>query len=331
MSIGEYLKDKIINLFVVIVVLMVTSVLMYTININIYYIIFIEMVISIGFLFNFFFDFIKRKIYYDNFRKTFKELEEKSYITEVVKKPNFIDGKILYDSLKMNSNYLNNVIASYNIKFSEYEDYIEAWIHEVKTPIATSKLIIENNKTPITLNIGEEIDKVDDYVEQVLYFAKSDSLEKDYNIRKVSLKQMVMNEFRRKSKAIINGNIRPNFNDLDYYILTDSKWMEFIVGQIITNSIKYKSNNPTINIYAKKENSKVNLYIKDNGIGILEKDIHKVFDKGYIGTNGRNVSKSTGMGLYICKKLCDKMGVGIDIISDVNCGTIVKLMFREAV
>lgn len=331
MRLNEYLKDKFINIFVCILTILFVFFFMYIININIYYIIFITMIVALGFLINFFLDFFKRKIYYKNFKKTLDDLDEKSYITQIIKRPNFIDGKILYDSLKANNNYSNNVIASYNRKVEEYQSYIETWIHEVKTPIATSKLIIENNKNYITLSIADEIDKIEDYVEQVLYFSKSGSVEEDYNIEKVSLKQMVMNEFKRKSKSIINEGIRPSFNNLEYSVLADSKWIEFIIGQILTNCIKYKSDNPKIDIFAENENNNINLCIKDNGIGILEKDLPKVFDKGYVGDNGRSISSSTGMGLYICKTLCDKMNIEIHIESIVNSGTTIKLVFKEAV
>lgn len=331
MSLWDYLKDKSINIFISFVMLVIVFLFMYLIEINIYYIIFIEILILLGVFVNSLLDFLKRKIYYDNLMNYLKDLDEKSYITQLIKKPNFIDGKILYDTLEIENKYINNLIAYYNIKFNEYQEYIDTWIHEVKTPIAISKLIIENNKNNITLSIGDEIDKIDDYIEQVLYFTKSDSIEVDYNIRKLSLKQIVMTEFKRKSKAIINENIRPKFSNLDYNILTDSKWIEFIIGQILTNCIKYKSQDPIIEIYAQKEDNKINLYIKDNGIGILEKDLIKAFEKGYVGSNGRNISKSTGMGLYICKKLCDKIGVGINIESNVNIGTTLKLIFDEAV
>ena len=331
MRLSDYLKDKLINIFIFIITIMLIFIFLYNSNLNIYYIIFIDMIVIFGGTINFFVDFFKKKIYYDNFKKTYAELDEKVYVTQLIKKPHFIEGRILYDTLKSNEYYSNNAIASYNMKVEEYQSYIETWVHEVKTPISTAKLIIENNKNYITISIADEIDKIDNYVEQVLYFAKSGNLEKDYNIRRVSLKQMVMNEFKRKSKSIINENIRPNFDNLDYNVLADSKWIEFIIGQILTNCIKYKDENPTINIFAKRENSNINLYIKDNGIGILEKDLIKVFEKGYVGNNGRNISRSTGMGLYICKTLCDKMGIGIYIESKVNYGTTIKLVFKEAV
>ncbi|WP_207741116.1 sensor histidine kinase [Paraclostridium bifermentans] len=304
---------------------------MIAINLEYYSALYIEMIFVMSFMLIFFFDFIRKKKYYDEMIRLFKEIEEKSYITEIIKKPNFIEGKILYDLLKIEGKYINDINQAYNNKFIEYRRYIETWVHEIKTPIATSKLLIENNKNKTTLSIEEEIHKIDDYIEQVLYVSKSDTVEKDYHIKRLYMKDIVMNVMRRKSKEIINENINPNLHDLDFYILSDEKWIEFIIGQIISNSIKYKSDKPIIEIYSEKSSSRIDLHIRDNGIGIPRQDITRVFEKGFTGSNGRTKhSESTGIGLYLCKKLCDKLEVGIEVMPDILEGTTVKLTFLEA-
>ena len=116
-------------------------------------------------------------------------------------------------------------------------------------------------------------------------------------------------------------------HDLDFYILSDSKWIEFIICQIISNSIKYRINKPTIEFYSEEINNKICLYIKDNGIGIPKEDISRVFEKGFAGVNGRIKSTSTGIGLYLCKKLCNKLGIDNDISSEFEKCTTVKLTF----
>lgn len=331
MSIGEYLKEKIIHIFISILTCIISLFFMILAGVSINYSIFIVLIIFSGLAINTLLDFFMKAKYYRELRETIDEIEEKSYITEMLQRPNFIEGKIIYDVLKSESKYINDKIAEYDIKYKEYEEYMETWIHEVKTPIATSKLLIENNKNITTLSIGEEIDKIDNYVEQVLYFAKSGSVEKDYKVKRILLKSIVMTGIKKNSKAIINARIKPSIRELDYYILADSKWIEFIIGQIITNSIKYKSDNAIIDIYAEKQNNKVILHIKDNGMGISKEDIGRVFEKGFTGINGRQVSKSTGMGLYICKSLCNKMGIDININSNLGKGTTVSLIFKEAV
>lgn len=331
MTIFSYIKDKILSIFIFFITIIISYAFMIAINLEYYSALYIEIIFIMSFMLIFFFDFIRKKKYYDEMIRLFEEIEEKSYITEIIKKPNFIEGKILYDLLKIEGKYINEINQAYNNKFIEYRRYIETWVHEIKTPIATSKLLIENNKNKTTLSIEEEINKIDDYIEQVLYVSKSDTVEKDYHIKKLYMKDIVMNVMRRKSKEIINENINPNLHDLDFYILSDEKWIEFIIGQIISNSIKYKSDKPIIEIYSEKSSSRIDLYIRDNGIGIPRQDITRVFEKGFTGSNGRTKhSESTGIGLYLCKKLCDKLEVGIEVMPDILEGTNVKLTFLEA-
>lgn len=331
MKFSQYIKDKVISIFIILITCTISSLFMYIVKININSIVFVQLIFLMSIVLVFILDFFKKKQYYDEFFIDFNSLDEKSHITEIIKKPNFVEGKILYDVLKIENKYTNDIMSEYKNNFIDYQQYIETWIHEVKTPIATSKLLIENNKNITTLSIEEEIDKIDGYVEQVLYLAKSDSVEKDYHIKKVYLKNMVMNEVKKHSKEIINQNIKPVMGNLDFYVLSDAKWIEFIIGQIINNSIKYKGNNAKIEFYSEKEGNKVSLYIKDNGLGIESQDISKVFEKGFTGSNGRKGKNSTGIGLYICKKLCEKLDVDINLYSEFEKGTTIELTFTEAV
>ena len=171
-------------------------------------------------------------------------------------------------------------------------------------------MIIENNKNTFTRNIDEELDKVENYIEQALFYARSNTVEKDYYIRKVELKEIVNDSIKKNKNSLIGEKISINLHDLEIQVNTDSKWIQFILNQIIQNSIKYKKqdSNLEIEIYAKQGKENVILYIKDNGIGIKKGEITRVFEKGFTGTNGRLANKkSTGIGLYLCKNLCNKL------------------------
>lgn len=194
-------------------------------------------------------------------------------------------------------------------------------------------MIIENNKNEITKSIEEELTKVENYIEQALFYARSNTVEKDYYIKKVQLKDMVNESIKKNKKALIHEKISVNLHDLEYEVNTDSKWMEFILNQIVQNSIKYKKQNANsqIEIYAKKQKENVILLLKDNGIGIKQGEITRVFEKGFTGTNGRlSNKKSTGIGLYLCKKLCHKLGLQIELNSVQNEGTEVKIVFPRS-
>ena len=194
-------------------------------------------------------------------------------------------------------------------------------------------MVIENHKNEVTKSIGEELDKVEDYIEQALFYARSNTVEKDYYIKESNLKDIVNESIKKNKNILIQNKMTINIHDLDKTVHTDSKWIQFILNQIIQNSVKYKrqGSNSEIEIYAKQGKENVILYIKDNGIGIKEGEITRVFEKGFTGTNGRlQNKKSTGIGLYLCKKLCDKLGIAIELNSVQNEGTEVRLVFPNS-
>ena len=194
-------------------------------------------------------------------------------------------------------------------------------------------MIVENNKNEVTKSIDEELDKVENYIEQALYYARSNAVEKDYYVKKVDLKDMVNESIKKNKNVLIHEKISVNVHDLDLKVNTDNKWIVFILNQIIQNSIKYKKQdrNLEIEIYAKQGKENVILYIKDNGIGIKKGEITRVFEKGFTGTNGRKLNKkSTGIGLYLCKKLCDKLGISLELNSIQEEGTEIRLVFPQS-
>lgn len=275
------------------------------------------------------YDCFRKKQYYDHLESTWQELEEKSYLSEIIEEPDFYDGRLLYRIIKKNGKYLNDVIADQQLEMMEYKNYVQTWAHEIKTPIAVEHLIIDNHRGPLTSSLEEEVEKIESYVEQMLYYTKSGSLESDYIIQPASLKHMVMEVIRKNTKMMVAAGILPRLENLDHEILTDTKWMVFILGQIVTNAVKYSDSSKKSCIFFRAEETAgdmVEFTVEDNGIGIPACDLSRVFQKGFTGENGRVVQKSTGMGLYLCKKLCDKMDIPLAIRSKQGEGT--KLIFQ---
>lgn len=192
-------------------------------------------------------------------------------------------------------------------------------------------MIVENNKSEITESINEELDKIDNYTEQALFYARSNTVEKDYYIKKISLKELVNSVIIRNKKSLIQNNIGVEINGLEINVYSDVKWCAFILNQLIQNAIKYsKEDNKKIEIYSKENKDNVILCIKDNGIGIKSSEVSRVFEKGFTGENGRRKGqKATGIGLYLCKKLCDKLSLGLELKSEENVSTEVSLIFPK--
>lgn len=283
--------------------------------------------------------YCKKSNYYNKIKRILKELDKKYLLPVLIEEPNFSDGKVLYDVLSITDKSMNEEVNKYIFSQEEHREYIDMWVHEIKTPISSSKLIIENNKDENTLSILEEIEKIEAYIEQVLYYSKSNNIETDYIVKELNLRKCVSSVIKRNKKDIRSKNIIIELDDFENKVYCDSKWLEFMLNQIIINSIKYigsievnkklKSKSGRIKIYIVENVNNIELFIEDNGIGINERDLKKVFEKGFIGENGRKLKKSTGMGLYISKKLADKMYIGLDIDSIIEEGTIVKVTFPQ--
>lgn len=328
MNIIDFLKERILFIAVNILILIFTAVLLIALKIDNYAIVFIFIINLIGILIFHFYDFFKKKRYYDEIEDDLQSLDKKYLVSEVVAESDFLEGKIIHNVINQANKSMNDEIAKYKLNIDEYREYIEMWVHEIKTPIATCKLLIENNDTEITRSIGEELERVEDYIEQSLYYTRSNYLEKDYIIKEINLKDSINNVIRKNANTLIAKRIKINIYDVDKKVYCDSKWIEFILHQIISNSIKYMNKkNGELKIYCEKVNDDIVLNICDSGIGMNEKDVIKAFEKGYTGENGRIVGKSTGIGLYLCKKLCTKLGLGIKLESEENIGTKVSIIF----
>ena len=331
MKFRDFIKDKILLIVTVILALISIEILLLAYNIGIIAQIYIAIIIILVVGISIFVEYKNKQHFYNQLKTNMDELNEKYLISEIIKTPNFIEGKILKETIQdTGKSMLENVNYYKNIQ-EEYKEYIELWIHEVKIPIAASKMIIENNKNAITKSIDEELDKVENYIEQALFYARSNAVEKDYIINKTNLKEIVSGSILKNKTTLLNEKVALELKDIEQEVYTDSKWATFIINQIVQNAIKYsKKENKKIEIYSKTKNDKVILYIKDNGIGIKKGEITRVFERGFTGENGRIVGqKSTGIGLYLCKKLCDKLGLGIELNSEKDIGTEVRIIFPK--
>ena len=326
-----FFKEKAITILLLLFGIITIEIFLMAYNVGMFIKIYIPLIIMGLYMISIIIEYFKRKKFYDNLLKILEELDEKYLITEIIKTPNFLEGQILKNSLEQIDKSMLENVNKYKYMTEDYKEYIELWIHEIKIPIATSKMVIENNKNAITKSIDEELDKVENYIEQALFYARSNTVEKDYYIRKVVLKEIVNESIKKNKSSLIQEKISIDIHDLEIEVNTDNKWIVFILNQIIQNSIKYrKKENSVMEIYANQGKENVILYIKDNGIGIKQGEIIRVFEKGFTGTNGRlSNKKSTGIGLYLCKKLCNKLGIGIELNSVQNEGTEVKLVFPK--
>lgn len=277
-----------------------------------------------------FFQYKNRESFFSELSQCIDNLDKKYLISEVIAKPVYLEAEPYYYLLKKAGKSMREEINSIKNERKEYKEYIEQWIHEVKTPIASIKLIEENNKTKISRLVLQELETLDRYVEQALFYARSEEVEKDYLIKEMSLENCINKVIIKNKQIFILNNIDVEIENVDKNVYCDSKWLEFILNQIVVNASKYRNlENPKVKIYTEDIKNGIQLIIEDNGIGIPKAEINRVFEKGFTGSRGRLNNKSTGIGLYLCKKLCEKLGLTIHIESEENLYTKVLIIFPK--
>ena len=207
-------------------------------------------------------------------------------------------------------------------KVSDINDYFSIWVHQIKTPIASMKLKIDNEQIDL-LQLASDLNRIDHYVDLVLSFLKFDEEKIDLYFRKTDVDRIMRESLKKFSNDFIIKKIRLDYKLSKREVLTDEKWLSFVFDQLLSNALKY-TDKGTISIYYDEDSC---LCIKDSGIGIALADMERLFEKGFTGYNGRQYKKASGIGLYMCKRMCDKLNIGISIESVVNEYTLVKLKF----
>lgn len=328
MKLIEYIKEKFVFMVINIVMTLSGVVILKALKVDTYAIVFISILNLIGVFSCYIYDYFNRKKYYDNLFKNLDGLDKKYFIAEILESGDFIESNIIYSVLEECTKSMKDEVADLKRNINDYKEYIETWVHEIKTPIASARLILENDEGYINKSVLEEIEKVEGFIEQVLFYARSSTVERDYIIKKIPLKNSINSVIRKNANILIEKRVKIQLEDIEKKVYCDNKWIEFILQQIISNSVKYMDKDEKyIKIRCLEKDKNIILKILDNGIGISEKSIEKVFEKGYTGENGRKYNNSTGMGLYLCKKLCLKLGLGISIKSKLGVGTEVTIVF----
>lgn len=275
-------------------------------------------------------DFSRKKTFYREMEEKLNALEEKYFLMEMLKRPEFLEGELFYDTMVQMEKSMNDEIYRQIQKNNEFKQYIETWVHEIKLPIASMRLLLKDYRGSSARTLKEQLARTESYVEQVLYYLRSQVPEKDYVIQEYSLRRITDRVISENKDSLIGNHVRILQETEDVCVLTDEKWLGFLVGQIFSNAVKYrKEENPCIRLWSEEEYGPVQLHIRDNGIGIPTEDLPRVFEKSFTGKNGRTGQASTGIGLYLCRELAERLGHKIEIFSEEGEYTEVILSFEK--
>ena len=263
-----------------------------------------------------------------NYRESYKKLKflEKNIINDREDLPKSLDIRIDYYHKIIEKLYeeLEKLTQENRQKNTDMVDYYSMWVHQIKTPIAAMNFLLDNEEVD-QKNLQQELFKIERYVEMVLTYIRLDSTSSDYVITKINLDEVVKDSVKKYATIFINKKIKLNFVSHETMVISDKKWLSFAIEQILGNSVKYSNTGGEITI----ETCENKLIVEDNGMGIKEEDLPRIFEKGFTGFNGRYEKRSSGLGLYLCKKTLDKLGHHIEISSKVGEGTRVEITFPK--
>ena len=254
-------------------------------------------------------------------------LDQKYLFTECVSTPKGLYERRLFALGRRAERDMVGAVSAAGTAQREYREYVERWVHEIKTPITAAGLICRKLEGDTRRRLEFELGQVEVHVERALFYARAESPERDCVIRQVNLGKVVTRTIESHRTLLIMGGVRLETEALEQVIYTDEKWAAFILGQLLQNAVRYRGEAPVITISAQSFKDQVQLTVRDNGIGIPAHELPRVFDRCFTGSNGRNRAGSTGMGLYLCKKLAGFLDLGLSLASEEGKGTTVVLTF----
>ncbi len=296
--------------------------------------------------------YLSRKRYFQALEATLEKMDQRYLLGELMPVSHRLEDRLYREMIRMSNKSVIERIRQIEDEQKEYREYIESWVHEIKAPITSIDLMCENfrgrecrdfriqqdvdsqlyeSMADTTIDIPRRIrlenQKIENYVDMALYYARSDEVYKDYVIRKTDLEETAIVVLKRNKHYLIQNQVQAEVDCKDI-VYTDQKWITFILNQLVLNSTKYRrTNGARIWIYTEKHGHGVRMIVKDNGVGIRSEELGRIFEKGFTGSNGRKTERSTGMGLYLCKKLCGKLGIVLWADSKELKGTKIILDF----
>lgn len=278
--------------------------------------------------------YIQRRSYFRKIEQILDNLDKRYLLGELLPFSWRLEDRLYRDMIYRSGKAVVERIRQVEDTRRDYKEYIENWVHEIKAPITAISLLCENGRRSCSgaaakeawASVCLENQKIENYVDLVLYYARSEQVYRDFMIQKTNLQELAEDVLEKNRLLLIRCSVRAEVDCKDM-VYTDRKWIAFILNQMILNSVKYCSSRPEFLIVTRRERDGVILTFKDNGIGIASEELPRIFDKGFTGSNGRKRERSTGMGLYLCRKLCERLGISITAHSQPGRGTTMLLTF----
>lgn len=269
----------------------------------------------------------RRRAHLEELEAIMEGLDQKHLFFECVPKPQGLYERRLLALMRRSGQAMVEQVSDARAAQQEYREYIESWVHEIKTPITAAQLVCRSADGKTRRKLAQELAQIENQVERALFYARAGSPEKDFIIRQTDLAELVAGVIARHQTLLIQSGVRIRTQDLGHTVYTDEKWVCFMLGQLLQNAVRYRGETPELVLSGRQLGRQVQLTVQDNGIGIPAEELPRVFERGFTGSNGRRRGGSTGMGLYLCRRLASFLQIEVQVRSEAGQGTGVTLTF----
>ena len=273
------------------------------------------------------FDFFQQRARLLELKSILDGLDRKYLFTECVPQPKGLFERRLFDLARLAGRDMTGAVSDAQASQREYREYVERWVHEIKAPITAARLICRELDGDTRRKLTAELSQIEAHVERALFYARAENPEQDCLFRQIELEKIAAQAIENHRSLLIQNGIRVELENMNCAVYTDEKWAVFILGQLLQNAARYRGPEPVVILSAKPLGRQTQLIVHDNGIGIPAHELPRVFERGFTGSNGRIRGGSTGIGLYLCRKLAVFLELELRMDSQEGAGTTVTLTF----
>jgi len=273
------------------------------------------------------FDFFQQRARLLELKSILDGLDRKYLFTECVPQPKGLFERRLFDLTRLAGRDMTGAVSDAQASQREYREYVERWVHEIKAPLTAARLICRELDGDTRRKLTAELSQIEAHVERALFYARAENPEQDCLFRQIELEKIAAQAIENHRSLLIQNGIRVEMENMNCAVYTDEKWAVFILGQLLQNAARYRGPEPVITLSAKPLGRQTQLIVHDNGIGIPAHELPRVFERGFTGSNGRIRGGSTGIGLYLCRKLAVFLELELRMDSQEGAGTTVTLTF----
>ncbi len=327
MTLREFLSDRLRRIALQVICAGLATLFLFATGTQPGVLVILLIVLLLAFLTVNMFDFFQQRARLLELKSILDALDRKYLFTECVPQPKGLFERRLFDLARLAGRDMTGAVSDAQASQREYREYVERWVHEIKAPLTAARLICRELDGDTRRKLTAELSQIEAHVERALFYARAENPEQDCLFRQIELEKIAAQAIENHRSLLIQNGIRVELENMNCAVYTDEKWAVFILGQLLQNAARYRGPEPAVILSAKPLGRQTQLIVHDNGIGIPAHELPRVFERGFTGSNGRIRGGSTGMGLYLCRKLAVFLELGLDITSTEGNGTVVTLTF----